>query len=254
LKVDNGIIENNLYQLFDDVEGNDNIRVSHLDSIQYCHTDSSAWPNLAYTTATSINPKDLLTLSDQIVQSKAPRTLLIGAKHLDPSFQNILADSRFMPAGRWVNMYSRLQNSDPVTHEHELISELAVDDLKGLDTWTRIVSEVLFSKKPLDRNIFKNGLSKGYFKLFLTTVDGIGVCTGLLYLGSIEPGVYMIATIPDYRKKGYAKRLMQVIMKAAYQLNKETIVLHSTPEGAALYESLGFEKTGSLFLYYSIIK
>ncbi len=208
---------------------------------------------MAYPSTSQIDPADIQLFADQVRQNKAPRTFLINEMYLNPTLEKTLSDYKFLPAGKWMNMYAAVNNSNLESFKNESIIELKADDSESIKVWTGIVSQVLFSKKPLNSNIFTDGLKKGSFRLFLTTVDGIGVCTGLLYLNNI-PGVYMIATLPEHRKKGYGRRLMQKIMKAAGDSQNTNIVLQSTSEGAGLYESLGFVNTGNLFLYYSILK
>lgn len=51
-------------------------------------------------------------------------------------------------------------------------------------------------------------------------------------------GVY---TVPEYRRQGIAKRLMQMIIDEARNRGVTELSLDATSDGAALYEQLGFK-------------
>lgn len=58
--------------------------------------------------------------------------------------------------------------------------------------------------------------------------------------------VINVYTEPDYRRRGYARRLMLEVIAWARRSGQESLVLHTSREGAALYEGLGFKPTMEL--------
>lgn len=53
--------------------------------------------------------------------------------------------------------------------------------------------------------------------------------------------VLNVYTKPEYRHKGYAKRLMTMMLADAAMFNISVIELKSTEEGYSLYKSIGFD-------------
>ena len=55
--------------------------------------------------------------------------------------------------------------------------------------------------------------------------------------------VINVYTDPVYRRRGYARRLMDEVLAWASAVELESLVLHAAPDGRALYEQLGFAPT-----------
>ena len=58
--------------------------------------------------------------------------------------------------------------------------------------------------------------------------------------------IYNVYTGPAYRRKGLARRLMQIILDYCCANEIRTIILHASDEGRALYESMGFVQTNEM--------
>ncbi len=55
--------------------------------------------------------------------------------------------------------------------------------------------------------------------------------------------VINVYTEPDFRRRGLARRLMQELIAWARRSEQESLVLHTSRDGVALYESMGFKHT-----------
>jgi GNAT superfamily N-acetyltransferase len=72
--------------------------------------------------------------------------------------------------------------------------------------------------------------------------DGRVVATSTLLVHSRDLAwVGMVLTHPDYRKRGYARRLLDAALARARELGIRSVKLDATPEGEPIYRSLGFE-------------
>jgi GNAT superfamily N-acetyltransferase len=71
--------------------------------------------------------------------------------------------------------------------------------------------------------------------------DRIVATTTLLCYGEKLAWIGMVLTRPEYRRMGFAKRLMQTALDRAAELKIECIKLDATAEGQPLYERLGFQ-------------
>jgi ribosomal protein S18 acetylase RimI-like enzyme len=71
--------------------------------------------------------------------------------------------------------------------------------------------------------------------------DRIVATTTLLCYGSRLAWIGMVLTRPDYRRLGFAQRLVEAALKRSAELKIETVKLDATREGQPLYEKLGFQ-------------
>ena len=65
--------------------------------------------------------------------------------------------------------------------------------------------------------------------------------TTLLSYGSRLAWIGMVLTRPDYRRRGFAQRLVQTALERSAALKIESVKLDATQEGQPLYEKLGFK-------------
>jgi len=71
--------------------------------------------------------------------------------------------------------------------------------------------------------------------------DRIAATTTLLCYGNRLAWIGMVLTRPEYRRRGFAQRLMENALQRAEELKIESIKLDATPQGQPLYEKLGFK-------------
>jgi ribosomal protein S18 acetylase RimI-like enzyme len=77
---------------------------------------------------------------------------------------------------------------------------------------------------------------------FAIEADGLmAATTTLLCYGNRLAWIGMVLTRPEYRRRGFAQRLMESALKRAADLKIESIKLDATPQGQPLYEKLGFK-------------
>ena len=71
--------------------------------------------------------------------------------------------------------------------------------------------------------------------------DRIVATTTLLCYGAQLAWIGMVLTNPEYRRMGFARRLVEAALERAGSLGINCVKLDATPEGRPLYEKLGFE-------------
>jgi GNAT superfamily N-acetyltransferase len=57
-----------------------------------------------------------------------------------------------------------------------------------------------------------------------------------------------VYTHPDYRRRGYAKMLMETLLDWCHEHDINGVLLHPSEQAVALYQSLGFEAIDTMFL------
>jgi GNAT superfamily N-acetyltransferase len=70
-------------------------------------------------------------------------------------------------------------------------------------------------------------------------------------LSGREGLVLNVSTHPAYRRRGFARQLLEVLLDWCRKHNLRTLMLFATPDGKALYASLGFEERDFMVLRLS---
>lgn len=57
--------------------------------------------------------------------------------------------------------------------------------------------------------------------------------------------LFNVYTMPEHRRRGLARRVMEQLLGTAYELDLDVVELNATEDGYELYRSLGFEDDSS---------
>jgi GNAT superfamily N-acetyltransferase len=74
--------------------------------------------------------------------------------------------------------------------------------------------------------------------------EGRGVAAAWSFRHGTDCGLYAVETLPQWRRRGFARALVEHVLAEAYAAGAWTATLQSTPMGRVLYESLGFTAAG----------
>ena len=89
-------------------------------------------------------------------------------------------------------------------------------------------------------------------RLFLAGVgeDGPPVAMGALIMGAKRPGVYVMATMPEWERRGLGKAVLTRILGDAAAEGHELIVLTAGARAYSLYRKFGFQHIFEYVLYH----
>lgn len=92
----------------------------------------------------------------------------------------------------------------------------------------------------------------GEFHGYVGYAQGKPVTTAAAVMASGVVGLYSVATLPKYRRRGFAEAIMrQVIEQATRNTGIEHTVLQSTSQGLTLYETMGYRTVTKFDVYIS---
>lgn len=74
--------------------------------------------------------------------------------------------------------------------------------------------------------------------------DGAAVTGAWGHLHADDCGIYAVETLPEFRRRGFARALVEHVLADAQQHGARTASLQSTRMGQPVYESLGFTAAG----------
>jgi predicted GNAT family acetyltransferase len=75
---------------------------------------------------------------------------------------------------------------------------------------------------------------------FVVECAGVPVATSFGVVRNGHVAVFNVSTVPEYRRRGYARAATQAVLNAAFTAGAHTALLHCTPAGRHVYESMGF--------------
>ncbi len=88
------------------------------------------------------------------------------------------------------------------------------------------------------------------FASYVGYVDGEPVATTATVLGGGAVGVYNVATLPDFRRRGYGEAVMRhALEEARREHGIERTILQSTPAGFPLYLRMGYQTVTTISVY-----
>ena len=88
------------------------------------------------------------------------------------------------------------------------------------------------------------------FRGYIGVADGTVVTTAGASISGDVIGLYSVATLPAYRRRGYAEAIMrQVIKQARDQAGAKRTVLQSTRSGLSLYQRMGYRTVTNFSVY-----
>ena len=100
--------------------------------------------------------------------------------------------------------------------------------------------------------VFENDAVWRNFASYVGYVDGQPVSTAAVVVGGSALGVYNVATLPGYQRRGYGETVMRHALADLRRLHgMERTILQSTPAGLRLYERMGFRTVTRVAVYAS---
>jgi GNAT superfamily N-acetyltransferase len=80
-------------------------------------------------------------------------------------------------------------------------------------------------------------------------LDGHPVCTAQVTIAAKDAGVYAVATVPEARGRGLARRLQYVLLQRARGLGARTTTLQASELGRPVYTALGYRSFGPMNMW-----
>jgi len=105
---------------------------------------------------------------------------------------------------------------------------------------------------PWFREVFSGKTVWGDFAGYVGYLDGEAICTAATVVGAGVVGVYNVATLPGYQRRGYGEAVMRhALDRAREQTGLTRTILQSTAQGLPLYCRMGYEIVTRVAVYAS---
>ena len=90
--------------------------------------------------------------------------------------------------------------------------------------------------------VLQNVVGTPELKLILAICDEEPVATTLLFANSGVVGVHLVGVPPTFRRRGFARKMMQYALCEVQRMGYKTVTLQASPLGELLYQDLGFTR------------
>jgi ribosomal protein S18 acetylase RimI-like enzyme len=105
---------------------------------------------------------------------------------------------------------------------------------------------------PWFREVFDGNAVWNEFAAYVGYVDGEPVSTAATVIGGGVVGVYNVATVPGYQRRGYGEAVMRhALEQARLEHGISRTILQATPQGFDLYQRMGYRTVTSVAVFCS---
>jgi GNAT superfamily N-acetyltransferase len=154
-----------------------------------------------------------------------------------------------LPEGFTIRLASTADLETLVAHRRAMFHDMGYTDQAALDAMS-----AKFRGWLLER------MNRGDYHAWLATSENGEVAAGAgLWLmdwpphmvgrGARRGNILNVYTVEDFRRRGLARQLMKAALLWCGENGIDVVILHASPVGKALYESLGFAATNEMRLH-----
>jgi GNAT superfamily N-acetyltransferase len=149
----------------------------------------------------------------------------------------------------------------------DFVADDLVDELNGFrrDTTTLVMEAALGTRRDVDARIVRTSVATATRSTdepvpvaevderevlgpdvegWVLVENGLAVSGALSVIHNGDCGVYAVGTTPAWRRRGYARALLEGILDDAVVRGASTASLQSTPEAESIYAAFGFRPVG----------
>lgn len=247
-------IENNLYHFYSVFQNYPElIHYHNTPEIKWVWEKQGFWPYHIYDIdSLKLDREQISFISDQITHKKAPSLLILSNAESYPQHLQYLDDFGFKPVLRWKGMALDVTKQEMFSDGNDASTTITVSTETELQEWIRIVNAATFGKERITMSLFQQLLARSDIRLYLTYFHGKPVTTGLVFFDEDTAGIYMVATLKDYQRKGLGNRMTKYMLNDIVTEQIPYTVLHASQSGEYLYKQFGFEEHHSFTIFWKL--
>lgn len=177
---------------------------------------------------------------------KAPFIWIVGPSTIPQNVGENLIRNGFELRYIWSGMEASIK--DIKTHEdYDEIIIKEVEDENQIREYITVANKGLslgFDINDAFQIVFQQKENnKSSLSYFLAYYNDCAVSSAAVYIDKNNvAGLYYVATLPEYRRKGFASQLLFHIMGYIQGKGCQRVVLHASEMGEPLYRKMGFDK------------
>jgi len=237
-------IEGNLFGFYTQGAQSGSLEYQQEDHYSWVRNPNGSWPSYVFDLDMDLlNNRDFIDqVAGRIKQKEIPPTIVNRLPENPELYYEITRQNGLREIYGWTGM--ALEKSgyrSRASHDSDL-RILKASGTDQLNQWMDIVNTALFNSKSLSLEVVTVLAGIDGLELYTGYESDVPVCTALSFYRDEAAGLYMIATLPEYRGKGYGSRITEAAIEHCFDSGAGTIILHASGMGENLYRRLGFVK------------
>jgi len=237
-------IESNLYQFYEFAATMGDLELVKERDYSWVRNRNSAWPNWTFRLNRDllIREEFIKSLTDRIKSKEIPPFIVTREPDDTERFYALTGKYGLKQINSWTGMAISKDDykPSPPNPERHVITE--VRNTEVLMDWIDVVNNSLFNSTTLEPGIVEKLFQEGPLKLYLGYENRYPVSTSMSFENGSTAGLYMIATMENYRGKGLGTKLTRYAMDRCFQNKTELIILHASAMGEKIYRKIGFKE------------
>lgn len=180
-----------------------------------------------------------------MVSQEHPLSFWVHPENYIQGLEKVLQDRNFVPIIKCPLMAWSVQNISST------LCDIRPVHGNNIDAFMEITAQVLEISGDV-KEAYAKFIGQSSIEKYLLYVDGNPIATGILVLHENVGGIFNIAVLHEYQKKGYGRAIMKFLMNRAYSLGLFQLVLLSSPSAEQFYLDLGFKKIFDIDVFAKI--
>jgi hypothetical protein len=250
----NYLITSNLYGLYEFIGVRKGCVLHKGNIVDWVITKPSCWPNMIFNTRIN-NPdqaNEIKEITGYIRGKKTPPFWIITPE-TDGVVESILEDNGLIAidlmTGMAIDLIDfRKKYEDKGNSTGLDITEVASES--QMLQWIEIVNKVIFKGKKLDQELFTGLPGNSSIHFYIGNIKDNPVATSMSFISPHSAGFYSIATLPEFRKRGFATAMTAYAMNEAVNKGFKTGILHASVMGEPVYLQMGFKAFGKFKVFW----
>lgn len=252
IEIDSLFLEKNLFKFYEDFNGFKDFKLVTNDSYNSISSSEFQWPGFVYNIVFDNKNSNKIydELYKKINQGELPPFLLVNSSKVPEDFEEKMYERDTRKIDSWPIIYIDLTQFE---NQFQPICNFVIskiNDKDKLEEWYRIVASVLFTSKTFSFDFFIKQLNNKKYSFYLGYFNNIPVSTALLINDEFVTGFYMIATNPNYRKRGFGTEMVKKLIIDSKNIGKKIITAQSSRMAFPLYQQIGFLNKNSIDVYW----
>lgn len=230
-------VRTNLFDFYAETGHTLNCVQTKTDQFIALHTDDAQWPNLSFFKGIQNEFEDtFLQLKEQ-----EPLTFICPKTAIHPDFSKPLLALGYVPYGKWQGMSLNLSDAKLPT----ILTETNQSPASIAD----VLNRTLLANAPIATETIERLGNMQAFKFQTEVFEEQVISTMASYNTQACAGIYFVATLTEFRQRGFATKLLSNTLSTLKNNNINHAILHATPAGIPLYQKFGFVPTEEFVLF-----
>lgn len=234
-------IGGNLHDLFIFFAQKGNRTFSITGDVSWVTTKPSLWPNAIFGAQIKSNTTEsrIIQIISEIEADRMPSVWVVGPGSEPDDLGDQLERKGFTKKGTQIGMAADLA-ALPEGHTPTNSSIHIVTDRTMLRTWAATVEEGLFGQKIFDPLLLEALLHEPAAAFYLGIYNEKPIATSFLFLSSGVAGLYLVSTLPQYRRRGMGTAMTLKPLLDARDAGYNIGILQANPSAENMYAQIGF--------------